>query len=329
MPDWSRQNSADRLKNVAIASGFSKADYHMRVDGIEPNVNDVWTGKVDIKQLSVGGVKVGIVRRTHYFGYDVRQDVDDSTFNTAMHAQLQAILPQGIKLQATLSDPTYRKDLREVVRVVSMDTFADRFIPPTWTGMAAFAEVEELFMTILRDPRAVQLPFMAQHFGLCLGRTLFTTEDGGVGIGPGSMQEGDQLVVLLGCDNVMVLRRRLEADHYHVVGNAKCSGLLDGEAILGPLPDEWERVRILNRVNGTYFSAFRERRSRKTTYVDPRLPPLEADWVEVSGDVKPGGYPLWLHNKTAGQLRDYRQDPRLDGDVLERRGVKLEEFVLV
>lgn len=58
-------------------------------------------------------------------------------------------------------------------------------------------------------------------------RRLLLTEKGYFGIGPNSLQCGDQLYILLGGQVVYALRKNTE--HYHLVGECYIHGLMDGE----------------------------------------------------------------------------------------------------
>jgi len=314
VPNWARRNTAERL-TMGIASGFSR--------GVVGRGNSA-------TQLKVRGVRIGPVLKTHGFGHDLLHPGNTNALKSAMHAPLQAILPRDIQLQTTQLNPDDRKQFRQVVRVLTQDSYAEHFMPAS--SRPTFSQAEIRVMTALWNlgPKILS-PQQAQVmscFYKCLGRTLFICGDGKIGLGPGCMQKNDELAVILGCPNVMVLRRAPEEDYYHIVGNAVCSGLMDGEALLGPLPDECDAVSVLNEQTGQSLPAFRDSQTGGVTYADPRLPRLDPKWVDVSADRTLGSAPLhWRHEETE-QVRHYLQDPRLDVDALERRGVKLEDFIL-
>ncbi|EEU43574.1 uncharacterized protein NECHADRAFT_82497 [Fusarium vanettenii 77-13-4] len=69
----------------------------------------------------------------------------------------------------------------------------------------------------------------------CHGRSLFWTDHGHLGLCPAGSQPGDVIAVLLGCDAPLALRLD-ESGAYEVVGQCYVSGFMDGEAILGGLP---------------------------------------------------------------------------------------------
>lgn len=88
------------------------------------------------------------------------------------------------------------------------------------------------------DPEVVRSEHAAA-FALSLerniGRRVFRTAEGSVGMGPGAMRTGDAVVVLHGLTTPLVLRREAEAegrdDEWTVVGEAYCDGVMDGEAL--------------------------------------------------------------------------------------------------
>jgi hypothetical protein len=62
-----------------------------------------------------------------------------------------------------------------------------------------------------------------------LGRRFFITRNGYFGLGPQAARQGDRVVVLLGVDVPLVLRR-VDKTH-HVVGEAYVHGIMNGEAV--------------------------------------------------------------------------------------------------
>ncbi|KAF2169450.1 hypothetical protein M409DRAFT_52689 [Zasmidium cellare ATCC 36951] len=314
VPNWSRRNTAQRL-TMGFASGFSQASF-IPASGM---------------RLGARGLKVGTVAKSHLFGHDLLHPINTNVWNKAMHAPLQAILPREVQLQTAQSDPNDRKEFRQVVRVMTNDTCAEHYIPAS--SRPTFAQAERHVIAALWGIGPDILPperaKIVMCFFNCRGRALFITEDGRIGLGPAAMQNGDVLAVLLGCPNIMVLRRLANEGHYSVIGTAVCSGLMDGEAILGPLPDDVETVNVLNQDTGAHLPAFRHTGTGELTYKDPRLPSLRPGWKDVSGDRSLSNAPLCWQHETTGEWRSYLRDPRLEVDALEERGVKLETFFLV
>jgi hypothetical protein len=57
---------------------------------------------------------------------------------------------------------------------------------------------------------------------------------------------GDVVTILLGCPSAMISRLTKD-NQFRVVGETLCHGFMDGETLLGPLPNGIERVRQWNK----------------------------------------------------------------------------------
>ena len=64
---------------------------------------------------------------------------------------------------------------------------------------------------------------------MLIGRKLFLTSDGLLGLCPKGAENGDQICILLGADVPMILRQ--EQEKYRLVGESYVHGMMDGEAI--------------------------------------------------------------------------------------------------
>ncbi|KAK6069997.1 heterokaryon incompatibility protein [Seiridium cupressi] len=64
----------------------------------------------------------------------------------------------------------------------------------------------------------------------CLNRRFFTTREGFVGIGPDSMKEGDEVVILFGAKAPFLVRG--VGSRWHLVGECYISGLMSGEGVV-------------------------------------------------------------------------------------------------
>ena len=86
---------------------------------------------------------------------------------------------------------------------------------------------------------------------------------------------------------------------FRVVGECYVHGFMNREAFLGPLPDHYQLVQVLDQTQRSSFWQFYNHRTGKTQFNDPRLePPLDDDDV----------------------------DPILTPETIEDRGVKLRTF---
>ncbi|KAI1843968.1 hypothetical protein JX266_009834 [Neoarthrinium moseri] len=77
-------------------------------------------------------------------------------------------------------------------------------------------------------------PFL---FSPLIGRTLFDTVGGSVGVGPPNMQKDDIICVLHGCSYCAVLRK-VKKQHYTFIGPAYVDGAMSGEYIRQEYDDE-------------------------------------------------------------------------------------------
>jgi hypothetical protein len=156
-----------------------------------------------------------------------------------------------------------------------------------------------------------------------LGRKLAVTDAGYLGLVPEETIPGDEVCVLLGCDNPMLLRATHDGSH-EVVGQTYVQGLMDSETLLGPIGEQWMIKKRLN--NGGYrYQGFLDLRTGITTGDDPRLGPLPDGWeFEYYQDDK---IEFCFEDTHTGNITIF--DPRLSSDALRKRGVELQTFNLV
>jgi hypothetical protein len=104
----------------------------------------------------------------------------------------------------------------------------------------------------------------------------FTTETGHFGISLAKPKVYDQVVGLLGCRSLMLLRPIKCGNS--VVGRCYIQVLMDAEALLGPLPGRWRQVLRLRDGSQEWYPAFAQETTGKVQATDPRLGPLPAGW---------------------------------------------------
>ncbi|KAF2163511.1 hypothetical protein M409DRAFT_26123 [Zasmidium cellare ATCC 36951] len=316
-PDWTQQNITSPL-SFGVCSGSSATSF-------------VSATRV---QLTVQGVRVGSVQEVAAFGCNTLA----RPLYMSICRTLQSLLPNGVD----------DARLRRLVRVLTSSTYAEHFVPPPG-GYATMDQCSRYLRQALQehdlsslDPKVAadtliwgqELLLAQRHFHFCQGRSLFTTIDGEIGVGPEQMREGDTLAILLGCQYAMVLRpSEVDRDCYRVIGNALCTHIMDAEPLLGPLPSEFECVQILNEGDGSYrMPAFKNRLDGSVTHRDPRLPPLPPEWETLSGTATQEFIlhsPLAYRNSLTQAVLDFRRDPRMDADALKERGIEIETFTLV
>lgn len=101
------------------------------------------------------------------------------------------------------------------------------------------------------------------------GRTLMTIDDGYRGLAPQEGEVGDAFCILPGCRVPMILRPIRER-YCLVVGESFVQGLMDAEALLGPLSEDWHIKRRFTD-DGRTMQGFLNLRTEEITKDDPRL----------------------------------------------------------
>ncbi|KAL9943215.1 hypothetical protein D7B24_002947 [Verticillium nonalfalfae] len=144
------------------------------------------------------------------------------------------------------------------------------------------------------------LVYVTQLIATCKGRSFFTTQEGYIGLGPKYTKPGDKVYVVLGCDVPLILRDRHSGGdranlpgepEFEVVGDSYVHGLMSGEALLGPLPNECQMVMdsddpdeptrpmfIMGLGNGAFKTAH-----------DPRLEKVRAAATSAACEKTQGG----------------------------------------
>ncbi|USW50912.1 Putative heterokaryon incompatibility [Septoria linicola] len=96
----------------------------------------------------------------------------------------------------------------------------------------------------------------------------FKTQQGYIGLGPVAMERSDRICVLLGAFTPLVIRAAGDSS-YQLIGWCYVHGLMDSEALLGPLPEPWRvEEHFLGR---RQFPKYRNARLRRSQREDPRL----------------------------------------------------------
>ncbi|KAF2246312.1 hypothetical protein BU26DRAFT_65795 [Trematosphaeria pertusa] len=159
------------------------------------------------------------------------------------------------------------------------------------------------------------------------GRSFFRSSVDHYGICPPGTKAGDVVCVLLGLDYPIMLRPSTESvGGYRVLGLAYVHGLMNAEALLGPLPIAW-RGHYDDDWEGVPLQAFTDPQIGKVVYDDPRLGALPEDW-EFKAAYEPEAPAIrWFKNRKTGRIT--RRDPRLLPDALRSCGTPIQELRLV
>jgi hypothetical protein len=160
------------------------------------------------------------------------------------------------------------------------------------------------------------------------GRTLCTASNGLIGAFLSAAQIGDQICVALGSKTPLLLRPvPHQKDTYRLVGECYVAGLMNGEALLGSLPDLWKFGQVNKNRNRIYMHE-----GANSTLMDPRLGLLPDGWhIRYSGGTETNREEnlndFEFENKESGVVT--WADPRLTKDALIERGSDMREFILV
>jgi len=119
---------------------------------------------------------------------------------------------------------------------------------------------------------------------------------------------------------------------FALVGECYCDRIMDGAALLGPLPEGFQLVWNLEQALGMQSVAYIDRRSGEVQGEDPRLvgTPLPPGWhVEPWSDGSAD--PAFVQEVGDGSQKPRKGnfDPRMSPEALRQRGVDIVEFDLV
>ena len=208
-------------------------------------------------------------------------------------------------------------------RVLCMDIFEDSYLPvrpmlsnPTQIKkeLLSFRQADGTWdwdQCYLAGSPAVK-QYLGSFRRNTIGRALFTTTDGHIGLAPRDTRAGDIVCVVLGCRAPMILRRDLsDKTKWQVVGPSQLQGFMHGEAIYHTLPDHYRPV--------WHYSGSGEIDRRLTGIVDLRTQEVKTDPAEILAEV--GIRPT-----------RYQKEPHVlevAPEVLREAGVDLQEFDLI
>lgn len=309
VPDWSTPRECSMLF-IVKASWLSKAEIQYAGDGTL-NVTGLFSAEVD----SVEEISLDL-------------PADSSSDNNSRFVEAFQRLTKHIDISGLYAGGG---DMIEAVcRTLCVNEVAETFLPPDHDFLE-LKKAKECILDVLRDPSALVHPY-PQYQGQCdiamSGRSFFTTREGYIGLAPKAVKQGDQICMLLGCNSPILLRSEGAGNHT-VVGECYIQGLMDGEALLGPLPDHWQRVEITHDPeDGANYDGFINHETGETRIEDPRLGPLPSGWrVRKYKIMKSWNW--YVNDDTREGYDDFRFDPRMTADALRERGVKLTQVTLI
>ncbi|KAI0851771.1 HET-domain-containing protein [Daldinia vernicosa] len=208
-------------------------------------------------------------------------------------------------------------------RLLAHDRFANSSDPPDFS-LPDFEEAKQLVEFIMSncDFNDVNNEDFVQSLGVsnflsvvhCLtsGRRSIQCTGGYMGVTPALAQPGDEVYILLGCSHSLLLRPQGN-NKFKVIGRCFVPGLMYGEALLGPLPDNIRIIECYDERVDNYATAFRDISSGEIFYEDPRLKSLPVDLEDFRRRLQ--GNP--------------RADLYVEPDIFRERGVDLKCIDLV
>jgi hypothetical protein len=210
-------------------------------------------------------------------------------------------------------------------RTLCPNLFSDNCVPEV-AQFASFNESRWALQTILVSNSSISdIPSRPRRYLLTVtrlikGRAFFVTQKGHIGLAPKAAKPNDQICVLLGCSTPLILRPIANEQH-QIVGECYVHGLMNGEAFLGPLPSQSERITLDD--SGLETDAYVNHPTEEVHVEDPRLGPLPEGWRFKSHSKE--HLFSWIVNDKTGE----EHDPRLTLQALKGRGVDLKVIKLI
>ena len=293
VPDWTVVNAAWPFDKGG-AGGYSKSKVHYFGSGI----------------LHITGTHWAAVQHAKKIGFADRE---------SMVANIQRLAPDDILCGSYIGGGSL---LAAYCHTICTNHFGDGFLPVD-NDMGHSQQNKDFLFAILGSTKQEVLDFSpgteGDHFWniakiMCKERSFIETREGYIGLAPEVVQPGDQVCVFLGCDNPLLLRPAPNS-RYQLVGACYIHGLMYGEAFLGPLPDHYQVVSVIDQANGRSSEGFLNHRDGTTQYNDPRFEPSLEDFGDEEHAIR-------IHP-------DGSRSRYLTAKVLEKRGVKLRNFEVI
>ncbi|KAI4255204.1 MAG: hypothetical protein L6R42_006839 [Xanthoria sp. 1 TBL-2021] len=233
-------------------------------------------------------------------------------------------------LRNQLAIDDFDRQLESIYGSLCCNEFSDRYEPVNEKHMKYQESLDHFgtladLMTIPTEDFLKSCAILLDAFYVnALGRSFIVTADSYVGLAPKTAREGDIIAVLMGCQSPIVLQPN-DDEEYLVVGEGYVHGLMTGEAFLGPLPSNWQRVARYDESTGTSWDAFIDRGRSVWQFEDPRLGPLPEGWVEERHPMQH----IFARYRNIKENYASIYDPRMMLPALRARNVELHEFKLV
>ncbi|RDI80103.1 hypothetical protein Vi05172_g9937 [Venturia inaequalis] len=288
LPSWTPNWSITTKSFVSVSSdAFAPANAHYHEDGV----------------LRVDGIVGGVLATTKiYHDPKYSHDVCSEIYRIAPRNVLREIPPGGGILLDSFCRALAGGEFRDI--------HPDREDYPTWKNSRQ--TVSEILRTNGGFDKSHDPSFLngVDHYGH--GRYFFTTEDGKMGWAPKTAKADDIVCVILGCEASLILREIDEA-RYQVVGECYMDGIMDGELVLGVLPENLRREIYFDRDHGSWFYRWFDTITGEVHNHDPR----RAKFVKEGESIR------------AKRIGTSQHHPFLASERLKESGVNIRSFDLV
>ncbi|KAK8120375.1 hypothetical protein PG999_004495 [Apiospora kogelbergensis] len=252
---------------------------------------------------------------------------------------LTNIADQGISEEAAVhGNCTSRADIIEYyIEAVHQGIMKSRSY-----AFAGVPSAKQFWEGVLQHPNFLMaseesLPSWWSHYrafigNIWIGARLFVTHEGFPVVCGCDVQPGDSIFIPLGCRSPIAIRRVAnEEDTFRVVGPVYVGGIMNGEVLLGQIPDPW---RVMHDPDYQYRKEgifYKNTETGEVVTTDPRLDqvPLPSEWEAVAWVRKAIDPAICCRfkNKVTGELINY--DPRMTSEALRERGVDVQEIILI
>ncbi|KAK1633993.1 heterokaryon incompatibility protein-domain-containing protein [Colletotrichum phormii] len=201
--------------------------------------------------------------------------------------------------------PTNERAIDAFVTLLGLGYLIERW--PQCNSLLTIPEAADLYGREFIDTKGDTVSHKSLNFIRVRHRYFIKTDTGYMGAHPTRVQKSETSLV---------------------VGATYTHGLMDTEALLGPLPEGW-RVRMA-RESGFFDSMhFFSVTEDKTTKEDPRLGDDPPEWERLEA-LRTGNDPWNFARYRSRKTWDViNSDPRLMPDALRSRGVRVECYSLV
>lgn len=251
VPDWSRKFKCPYGISPQLASSQISAWYEL-------HANDV---------LRVTGVLVGTIQ--HHDGFRLQLGWG----HREIYEELRRLLMNMIHPEKTIVDD---KQIDYVARTLLCNHFSDAGEPP-FEMFPTIESGKNIIQKMLSgvdqsNPSIFTEDDIGKFFSMALyniGMQILKTTDGQFAVAPPQAQPGDQICVLLGCENPMILRPAQDGK-FLVVSSCFMQNVNGGESLLGPLPGHMRPVLFQEMMTRIW----KDSRTGLLSYVDPRLKSL-------------------------------------------------------